>query len=482
MTDASVAPAVVAAALGADLDALDDAELAVVLHDAALWLRPAQIVPPPGSWRSFLFVAGRGAGKTFGLAYDLNRGVEAGDITKPGLVAPTEDDIAKIQIAALVDTAPPWFRPEPYRGGVRWPNGVVALAGTANVKRPLSGVNTDYLWLTELVKWPENTRRAAFNDVTTTCRVGRFPRYVIDTTSQGVNELILDELDAAEANPEAHIVRRGTIFDNPYLSRDYLVAEIRKYGWHTRSADEELLGLVFRQTAGALWEQSWLDDHRRAVPPANPDLVLLAWDPALSDAPTADEQGLCQASRAFDEVYVTDDYSARMTPGDAAEIVIRECERGAAGVVVETNHAGVMPRQLLEAKARARGMRVEVVPREAAFPNRRAGVVFVKEYHTPDSKSHRATAPAALYQAGRAHHVGAFPQLEREQVTWEPGSRRSPNRLDACAYSVAELGGIAAPRRDGRADVAESADAHTTLKAKLRGVTIGGRGRGRLGV
>jgi len=451
------------------LDELSGADLMYALHTVELWLRPDQVVPPPGHWRSFTFVAGRGSGKTFGIAHDLNRGVEAGAITQPTLVGPTLDEVRDKQVKQLVALSPPWFKARAYRGGVVWPNGVEAPARTAEVERPASGDNFDYAWLTEIVKWHESTRRKAFNDVTTACRVGAHPRYVIDTTSAGVNELILQLRDDAKRDPKRHILRRGTIFDNPHLTIDYLVTEIRKYGWGTRAADEELLGKIFDQTAGALWQKAWLTDHRRELRPTSRRLTLLAWDPAQSDSPEADEQGVCKGDLGHDaHVYVVDDLSGRMTPGEAAANIVNECAVDAAGVVIEINNAGVMPRQLLEAEAKTRGFRVVMLKRDEAFPPRRAGTIYVKEYHTPESKAQRATPAAALYKQGVAHHVGTLVELEREQLSWEPGARRSPNRLDACAYVVSELAGIAAPVEDGRAQVIDAAEAQKELNRMIR--------------
>ncbi|MCK4245590.1 MAG: hypothetical protein KAX20_08200, partial [Candidatus Omnitrophica bacterium] len=41
---------------------------------------------------------------------------------------------------------------------------------------------------------------------------------------------------------------------------------------------------------------------------------------------------------------------------------------------------------------------------------------------------------------GRIHHVGEFPYLEEEMVTWVPSvSRNSPNRIDALVWAITEL-------------------------------------------
>ena len=465
------------------LGQLSPAELAYALHEVEIWLRSDQLVPPPGSWRSFTFVAGRGSGKSFGLCYDLNRGVERGFIRKPTLVGPSLDEVHDKQVKPLTEHSPPWFKAQEHRSGVLWPNGVWASPRTAQVDRPASGDNFDYAWLTELVKWPESTRRSAFNDITTACRVGRHPRYVIDTTSAGVNELILLLRDQHRQHPETHLMRRGTIFDNPHLTLEYVVSEIHKYGWGTRSADEELLGLVFDQTAGALWRAEWLRNTRRNIRPLQRKQCLLAWDPAQSDAHTADEQGLAKGDLGLDgHVYLVEDFSGRMTPGAAADALVEQCEIDATGIIIETNKMGQMPRQLIEASARARNLRIVLLKRDEQFPPRRHGTAYVKEYHTNETKEHRATPAAQLYRQGRAHHVGTHVELEREQTSWEPGARRSPNRLDACAYVISELGGLATPAEDGTAAVRDAADAQQELQRMIAKRRRRGSGRARRGV
>lgn len=462
------------------LDELSPADRAIVLYDISLWLRPEQVVPPPGGWRSLTFIAGRRWGKTFGIGADLNRGVQAGDITLPGLIAPTEDDFLDVQWPAVRDTARLGFEPELYKGGIRWPNGVFARVGTAGIERPLSGVNTDYVWMTELVKWPASTGESAFDDVTTTCSVGRYPRYLVDTTSKGVSRLILRLIEAHQVDPTTHLLRRGTMFENPVLTDLYLRTETSKYTAGSRRYREEILGEAFTETAGALWQQAWIDDNRRACVPLAPDQVLLAWDPAMSDSSDADEQGLCKvAAKTIDgalHVFVAEDYSARAKPIDVAKTIVRECLRDASGVLIETNRGGQHMRALVEAEAQQHGLHVEVLAREQAFPRRSPRRIYVREHHTAVTKEHRAQPAAALYAQGRVHHTQTFARLEYEMVTWDADSKRSPNRLDAMAYAVTEAAGVATPTANGRAAVSDATAAHAELQRLLS------RRRGRRGL
>ena len=478
-----VAPAQAIAHLCPDiLDQLTPFQQAVLLWDSAVWLRPEQTVPPPGDWLSYTVIAGRGEGKTFGILRDIHRGVMAGDITSPALVAPNTDDARKKQIWPLVASSPPWFPATEYDGGIRWPNGVYAPSFTAESERPAAGHNLDYVWMTELVDWRPARAAEVFATTETACRVGPCPRTVIDTTSKGVNSLILSLIKRHETQPGVHLLRRGTIFGNPMLSTRYVAKEIRGYVWGSRRAREELLGEAFAEMAGALWERAWIEDNRRGLAPHNPDQVLLAWDPAMSDSADADEQGLCKAVLKTiseqPEVFVVRDLSRRTKPSEIAKQIVAECVHDAAGVIVETNRGGVMMRESIEAHAREVGMAVEVIPRERTFPRRTPGRIYVKEVKTPHTKEVRAHAPAALYQQGRVHHVGTFVELENEMVSWEPGSPKSPNRLDACSYVVAELAGIATPAEDGRAAVNDAANAQDELNRMIRQR----RGRRGLGV
>jgi hypothetical protein len=52
----------------------------------------------------------------------------------------------------------------------------------------------------------------------------------------------------------------------------------------------------------------------------------------------------------------------------------------------------------------------------------------------------RAEPISALYEQGRIHHLGTFPELEAEQSTWTQDSPWSPNRVDALVWGLTFLG------------------------------------------
>jgi phage terminase large subunit-like protein len=43
-----------------------------------------------------------------------------------------------------------------------------------------------------------------------------------------------------------------------------------------------------------------------------------------------------------------------------------------------------------------------------------------------------------MYEQGRIHHVGSFPELEDQMCTWVPGED-SPDRMDAMVWAMTDL-------------------------------------------
>jgi len=456
------------------IDAVPAELLALLAFAPELSLRPDQRVPR-GDWRSCGYVAGRGWGKTFGIAAEINRRVADGECRAPALIAPTVDRVAEVQASALIDTARIDCPCEAHGKGVRWSNGVTAEATSAELERPSSGSNFDLVWMTELVRWNPSTRMAAYRDITTACRVGRRPQYLWDTTSRGKNDVIQALIAQHEAAPRAHRLTRGTMFDNPLLTRKYIRDEVRKYGRGTRAYDEEILGLVFTEAAGALWDQDWIDPYRVDARPVSPLITVIGLDPALSGDRTADEVGIARATRVIGGHVYVEDLSAKMSPEDYAGVVVRECRRDASGVVVERNHVGQHARDLIKVHAKLAGLRVEVLPDPTrAFPPRSPGTIYIREVVSHHAKETRAAPVAALYKAGLVHHIGTLARLEHEQTTWEPGTRRSPNRLDAAVFAVSEIADVTlvTPRNVG-ASIREAAKIAKQLRSAGRSRRIG---------
>lgn len=448
----------------------DPAALMAIASDPR-WLRPNQR-PPRGRCNYIGYIAGRGYGKSTAIATELNTLIEAGQLHNIALMAPTEPRVFEVQVDFLVRTAPPTNTPAMHNGQLHWPSGCVATIFTPEAPGRSRSGNFDACWLCELVDWQRSTRVEAFKNITTATRVGENPRVYWDTTSRGQNELIRMLLDLHAEDPDTYPIIRGSMFDNPLLSRDYLRRECRKYVG--QEFDEEVLGKVFASAAGALFKKSWIDSSRLPSPNSC-NLIVVAVDPGVVNREENDECGIIVGGREAETGHVDliEDRSGHYDPDEWGEIVIDECKRRAAGVVIETNHLGDNARFVIESKAREHRMRTERLDPDRPFPERRPGLIYIRETGARESKGARASAPAVEMKMGRVHICGSMPELENEMCFWVPGGK-SPNRLDAACYVVLELSDLLRRRPSGR-EIATASKASAELRAFAAQIRAGRR-------
>jgi len=174
---------------------------------------------------------------------------------------------------------------------------------------------------------------------------------------------------------------------------------------------------------GALWTWEMIDRHRHRESAKLPEFcrVVVAIDPAVTSSDTSDETGIvCVAMDFAGHYYVLSDLTCRASPMQWATVAIGEYKtRSADRIVAEVNNGG----DLVEATLRN-------VDRSVAY-----GAV-----HASRGKIVRAEPVAALYEQGLVHHVGAFPALETELMTYAGKSNdASPNRLDALVWALSSL-------------------------------------------
>ena len=210
-----------------------------------------------------------------------------------------------------------------------------------------------------------------------------------------------------------------TSFDNPYISKDAL-EEIAE-DMTNLAYRQEILAEDIEEVPGALWTRKLIDEGRATK---HPDLVriVVGVDPTGS---TSNETGIVIAG--MDDRgngYVLDDRSLLGTPREWADAVITAYNRNNADRIVgEVNYGGDM----VEA----------TIMRSAEATNQ---ICRYKNVRASRGKAVRAEPIVAQYEHGKIHHIGEFPNLEDEMVTWVPGeSRYSPNRLDALVWALTEL-------------------------------------------
>ncbi len=172
---------------------------------------------------------------------------------------------------------------------------------------------------------------------------------------------------------------------------------------------------------GALWKRVDINSARVINAPELKRLVI-GVDPAVTSNAASDNTGIVTAGiGANNEYYVLNDATAvKASPYEWAEIICSEYERfNADRVIGEVNNGG----DLIEANLRN-------VNRNLSFKSVRAS----------RGKFTRAEPIAALYEQGKVHHVGEFPELEDEICNYRPDTAtKSPDRMDALVWALTEL-------------------------------------------
>lgn len=407
---------------------MPEREAEALLYDwMGLWARPcgrqpdgtySGQLPPPGDWRVWLVLAGRGAGKTRAGAEWVRAEVESGRRGRWALVGPTAADVRDVMVegeSGLLRLAPPWCRPhyEPSKRRLTWPNGAVATTFSAEDPDQLRGPNIDGAWCDELAAWTQ--LEATWNMLQFTLRRGDDPRAVVTTTPRPLK--LLRDLIASPTTA----VTKGRTYDNAAnLAPAFLAQIVAKYEG-TRLGRQELDAEMLEDSDGALWSREQLEALRMTPPAPEPlGRIVVAVDPAVSSGAHADETGIvvCGASEDGQRAYVLADHSLRGSPHAWARAAVRAYHRWRADrIVAESNQGGEM-------------VETTIHTIDANVP--------VTLVHASRGKWVRAEPCAALFEQRRVFLVGTFPQLEDQLVLWEPGES-SPDRLDAMVWALTDL-------------------------------------------
>lgn len=406
------------------LPALDASERAQIEYDwFGLWARDDQKPPMDVSWRNWLILGGRGAGKTragaeWVKARATGEGLNAGPLARRiALVAPTFDEARMVMIegvSGLLAIHDDSWRPlfEPTKRQLTWPNGCVAQVFTAEEPDGLRGPQFHAAWCDELAKWKQAEN--AWNMLQFALRLGENPKALITTTPRPT--ALLKRLIADEGT----VTSRSTTFDNSEnLAQSFLDEVTKRYGG-TKLGRQELAGELIEDDPEAIFKRDLIENARVS---AAPELrrIVVAVDPPAGFGLTSNACGIVCAGLGFDgRCYVLDDYSVHgLRPAQwAKRIVALYHARKADRVVAEVNQGGAM---------------VEQVLREVD------GSLSFRAVHATRGKQARAEPVAALYEQGKVSHVGAFPELEDELCSGIGEGRKSPDRLDALVWAVSDL-------------------------------------------
>ena len=392
-----------------------------------IWGRDAQ-QPPPGDWRNWLVMGGRGFGKTRAGAEWVRQIAEENPDARIALVATSLGEARAIMVegeSGIIACCPPESAPvfESSLRRLRFPNGAQAMIYSAAEPESLRGPQHSHAWCDEVGKWPLAHDRATqcWDNLMLSLRLGADQRVLATTTPRSVpiiHRLIDDEASGVT------VVTRGTTQDNAAnLPARFIEAIEDEYGG-TQLARQEIEGELIDDIEGALWNRALLERCRETGSEVEQARVVVAVDPPASSR--GDACGIVLAAIGADGMarVLADCSVENASPERWARAVASAAEIWKADrIVAEANQGGAMVENVLRAA-------------DLTMP--------VKLVHASRGKVARAEPVAALYEAGRVKHCGLFAKLEDQLCGLMAGGAyegpgRSPDRADALVWALTEL-------------------------------------------
>ena len=397
----------------------------------SVWAHPGQCLDgrrigdriAADDWRIWVILAGRGFGKTRAGAEWVSQVARDNPDARIALVGATIDDVRRVMIegesgllaVARDDEDPVW---RAGLGELRFANGALASAYSAEAPEGLRGPEHHVAWCDEVAKWRNG--KATWDNLMMGLRLGTLPRIVVTTTPRPV--ALLRRILALPG-----VVRsQGRTRDNVHLPASFVESMTASYAG-TRLGRQELDGELIEDVVGALWTRELVESRRVAFAPALTRVVVGVDPPAgsVSGGP-GDACGIVVVALGDNGfAYVLEDASVSGASPEGWARAVAECaaRHGADRVIAEANQGGTMVGSVLSGADRA---------------------MPVKLVHASLGKVARAEPVAALYESGRAWHVGAFPNLEDELCGLIAGGGyegpgRSPDRADALVWAMTEV-------------------------------------------
>jgi phage terminase large subunit-like protein len=203
------------------------------------------------------------------------------------------------------------------------------------------------------------------------------------------------------------------------LSQSFIDQAKRTKAENLHRYEHLFLGKWLDDAEGMLWNRAIIERSRM---PKAPEMqrIVVAIDPAATANMESDETGIivCGKDKAG-YGYVLEDLSGKYSPNQWGAIAVKAKERWDADcIVAEKNQGGDM---------------VESVIRSAGERH------MVKLVTATKGKYVRAEPIYSLYEQGKIYHIGQFPLLESQMITFDPEKGKSPDRVDALVWGFTDL-------------------------------------------
>lgn len=396
------------------LNSLSQEEAEELLYDWEVWARPKQL-EPPGDWLTWLILTGRGWGKTrTGSEWVIGKAKKGAKHI--ALIGQTKADVRDTMIelgpASIMKISHPRFMPEyePSKRRLVWPNDCIGTIYSGDEPGQVRGPSHDFAWIDELAKfqYPDDI----WSNLMFGLREGEDMRILVTTTPRPIK--IIKNL----VKDKNTIPIRGSTYENkdnlPKKYFDYVIAPYVG----TRLGQQEIEGKILEDNPNALWTRKMIEDNRVNKHPTLIRIVI-GVDPKVSDTEESAEAGIIAAGIDNNgHGYILSDDTTKGSPDHWGNAVVTSYYKNRADRMIgEVNQGGDM---------------VEYVIRSVDKN------VSYKSVRATKGKYIRAEPVSALYEQGKIHHVGNFPDLEDQLCEWVPGEK-SPDRMDAEVWAITEL-------------------------------------------
>lgn len=435
------------------LGAMTPAEIEEYFRDWRIWAHDYQL-PPETDWDTWLFLAGRGSGKTRSAVEYIIDAVKDGWAQRIAIVGQGEDDVRNVMVegeSGFLQCSPSGFKPtfSPSAGGGRviWPNGCTAYIYSIADTEALRGPQFHLGWCDEPMAAPRVLRERALDNLEFCLRLGVHPRLILTTTPKKDPWLRQMEKDAKDPEKKIHIARATTHDNALNLAANFLRKIDRKYGG-TRIGKQEIDGKILGDDDGALWTEDGLEKCRKGYEGLDPydvadtcEKIVVGVDPNTKDEngkakKTAHAAGIVVCGRRGRERFVLADKSIAGGPSKWGRAIVEAAiEFEADEILAEDNQGGDMVKlvvlQAIDDYFREFGIRCKAKVHLA---------------HAKKDKKGRAEPVATMYERDRVHHVGdkeKFADLEMQMLyihEEQDPTGEDFDRMDGMVWALTRLG------------------------------------------
>jgi len=400
-------------------ESLDDETANALMHDWSMIRRPGQIRPANmgRGRRVWLLKAGRGYGKTRTGAEETRDRIE--HVQRIAFVGVTVGDVRDTMIegeSGLHAVFPGHQRPEyiASKRRVEFHNGAFALIYSGEEPDRLRGPQHEWAWVDEPASFKRRPDEMLSN-LLLGLRLGAEP-WALFTGTPKTTPWLRD----LAADPRT-VVTGGSTYENiANLSPEFVADVLGRYEG-TRLGRQELHAEFLDDVEGALWTERIIERFRwHQWERSDAWTVVVGVDPPgeTAECGIVTVAGPTTPQETSHAVVLADDSMAGRPEAWGRQVVATWKRTNADRVLVERNQGGDMVRAVVHAV-------------DPSCP--------VEKLTAKGTKQDRASPIATLYERGRIHHVGYWPLLEEQMVTWVPSDAKSPDRIDALVHALTEV-------------------------------------------